>query len=698
MNLKKSRFPSTASMLLVLVAFAALFMAWHSPLIGTPTTEAALFLGTFLAPLTLLAGACRSAFRNPRGFQNDVFQEGIWVFGTTLFYLGALYVHSFSLKSCSPSAGIFPFLVLLVPQLFLNLVTGVWIGRIVGKVKLAVAASLIFWCGYMAIQISLWWMNPSLRFFEPYWLMIAGDLLQGQSLDSAIIAYRLSSLLYGLALLSLGVYWKRHATQFWVVFFLASSAIVVQFKSSSLISPAFSERRQAYPDLITQGPLALHTNLESVGHDQAKAILQEGTLWLERLKERTGIEIHHTIDIWLYSSQESMAHFTGAKNVHFTLPSHREIHISGTEIPHPTLGHELAHVFLGEVSETLWGAPGIFGFIPNWGLSEGLATYLTPELNIREDLSTQEQAFALYRLGLEKNPEDLLVADLWSFWVQSSSRAYTASAAILGAYLDYQCHTQVCRAKLIRRLAKAGDIVLPNEFLRTYRSRMEQEALPPDALPSVARYYEPSSIIFADCSVVLSKDEKKTPEQEGDKLGLEKRFAEALSEYAKIPELELPIYQQRQLLVKKAFMKDTSYAVAGLELLVSKPRDLTQLGAIYGRLGASLAKPEQTDMAYEYAVYLLARTEILAGSFKFGLAWMPVNLDGLIGQESKRVLALARSQIGQAEQAAIDLEAIKNQATRPADKIRLGDMAQRARLIATGQNFLLGVWTINSRN
>ena len=59
-------------MLLVLVAVAALVIAWQSPLLGTPTAEAALFLGAFLAPVCFLAGSCRGALRNMRGLQDDV--------------------------------------------------------------------------------------------------------------------------------------------------------------------------------------------------------------------------------------------------------------------------------------------------------------------------------------------------------------------------------------------------------------------------------------------------------------------------------------------------------------------------------------------------------------------------------------------------------------------------------------------------
>src|SRR3989338_3863051 len=504
MNLKKNRFPSTASMHLPVTAFALLLMSWSSPLLSTPTVEAALFFGAFLAPLSFFAGACRGALRYPKGLQSDVLKEGYWVFGSAFLVLAILWLHSFTHTSCSPGIGVWPFILLLIPQLFLNLVSGVWLGRLLGRIQLAVAVCLLVCLGYLWLQISLWWLSPSLRFFDPYWLLITGDLISGQTISLPMIAYRISSLLYGFALFFLGISFKRHATQFWLVCILFATGVLIQSKSSALIAPDLSSRRKAYPDLLAKGFLVLHTKLDSVGQEHAEAILQEGILWLGRLKERTGLDPEQPIHIWLYSSSESLSYFTGAKNVHFALPTHHEIHISGTEIPHPTLGHELAHILLGQVSTTLWGTPGICKFLPNWGLSEGLATYLTPELNIREDLSTQEQAIALYRLGLETAPENLLSPDFGSFWLQSSKRAYTASAAILEAYIESQCQDWACRQKQVQALAQAGDITWQPEFLKSYDVRMKTEILVPDALPSVARQFQKNSIVMADCSRLAS--------------------------------------------------------------------------------------------------------------------------------------------------------------------------------------------------
>lgn len=692
MSLKKNRFPSTASMLLVTVTLFAIIVAWSSPLLGTPTTEAALFLGFFLALPTLLAGVCRGAYRIHGGYLDDLFREGLWVFGCLFAYLMSIWVHSWFMTSCSPSSGVFPFLIIVLPQLLLNLATGVWIGRLIGRVRLAVIVTMGLWLGYLGLNVMLWWVNPSLRFFEPFWLMIVGDLVQGQYLQPAVIAYKFSNFLLALGLIAIGVQSKKHASQFWIACFLFSTAAIIQWQSSLLIEPAYSERVKEYPDLKTEGLIVLHTNLSQVSENQAKALLQEASLWLSRLKQRTGIESHKPIHIWLYQDQNSLARYMGAKNVHFALPSHREVHITGVEVPHPTLGHELAHVVLGEASQTVWGIPGAAWILPNWGLSEGLATYLTPELNLKNSLTIDEQSLALYRLGLEKHPESLLSLDLWSFWLNASSRNYIASASVIGAYINQRCQDSDCMAKTAVDLASSGDIQLSNEFVKLYHLRMQQDSLPPDALPFVAKQYASASIVFSDCSVFPKPRIEKSLEQQGDELALNREFQKAAQKYAQVQMIELPLNEQRQILIKQSFLNSSPYASAGLELLAAPIKTPLGLGAAYGKLGASLVSGSNPDDAYRHASYLLARAAILSGNFKFGAEKMPADLTGLLGIESKRLLALAKSQMGQAEQAALDFESLRSNSTRAADKILFADLAERARWVAEGKMFLLGVW------
>ncbi|MBH1989164.1 MAG: hypothetical protein I8H75_01285 [Myxococcaceae bacterium] len=691
MSLKENRFPSTASMILPLLALAATVIGWKSQILATPTFESALYFGLFLAPASFFAGVSRGVHRASQGYMQDFRKESFWVFGSLVGVLFLLKSHTVVVQSCSTSAGMVPFLVAIVPQLLLNLSTGLWIGRLIGQMRLAMLVSVLLWVGYWAMNIVLWWYQPSLRFFEPYWLFIAGDLVRGQNLDPALLFYKLSNLLLALALIGMGVYTKFHATKFWLVLTLLGLGLFGQWQSSSWISPPYKERLLDYPDQIVRRNVILHTNLKAVGHNSAEGILQEANLWLNRLEKRTGIRSAGPIRIWLYKNSEDLARHTGAKNVHFSLPSHREIHITGTQIPHPTLGHELAHVLIGQVSNTLWRVPGIFGLIPNWGLSEGLAVYLTPELAIQESLTYEQQAMANDRLGFEKSPEDLLNPDLWSFWLNGSTRSGVASATLLDAYLTQQCSDEACVQKNIRDIAKTGEIWFSSDFLKLFHLRLKQESLPQDAIPWMKTEHRASSILFQDCRA-QKVESPLSLEAKADALALSGQWALAAEAYRQIDGREQSVSIQRRLLLKQALLTGSRLGKASFQIFVEKPQDPLRIGALFGDLGYLLSSHLSPSAERDAASYLFARAQILSGNFELGLQTMPTHMTGVLGLESKRLVALGKSQMGQALEASAMFEALKQEAWRAADRIRLADLSERASLIASGQKYLLGVW------
>ncbi len=668
MMLQKKQYASTASLLGVVLTFLALLVAWQSPLLSTPTVEAALFLGMFLAPVSFMAGVSRGSFKNPAGFSADTIKELTWIGTPTAFYLFIIWLHSWSVESCSPSFGVFPFLIVLLPQLVLCVATGIAFGRIIGIPKVANILGLLMIAAYLLVQGVLWWLAPSMRFFDLYWFFVGGDLLGGQALDPAIITYRLSALLYAFAIIALGTHWKKHFTKFWAVFGFVVCAVLLHSHSYTQISPSLTDREIDYPDVLESEPFVLHTDFAAIGKENAEAILQESAFWYERLKQRTGLKISGKTQIWLYESPEALAKYTGAKHVHFTLPSHREIHISSTEVPHPTLGHEIAHVILGEASTTIWGVPGLWGLLPNWGLSEGLATLLTPELSLRDDLTLKQQAVALFKLGFEKNPDALLDNDPWSFWIQSSGRAYVLSAAFLEDFIGN-------RPKMVVKIARAGSLYLSDVQRKNILDGWKNFELPSDALNAVSQSYASNSILTAVCKNGVETLNTISRKSE-DNLSFEQQ----------------PVHKQRELLIRQSLPKDTSYAKAALEILNRKPSSITEAAAAYGKLGLALKNENEGDSGKAYALYLLARVEVLSGNFDLGQTLMPKNLEGLLGLEAMRLYGLARAETGFPDEAAGLFQELQARSSRSADKIKFADLAERSLAVARGQKYLLGVW------
>jgi hypothetical protein len=431
----------------MILSSAILFaVVLSKPLLGTLSAEAAILFGLFFGPLSFIAGVKKGAERDVRGFSSDFFRTGTYILAALFLFIVAAFFNSFRFESCAEDKGLFPFLILVLPVLWIDLVAGLWIGRMTGRSSIALLLSLFLMTCYLIFQIAWWFSSPSLRFFNHHLIVITGDLLTGQNLNPAIAAYRLSTLLFGISLFMIGSFVFKAANRqrsintqtyqlslLWTAIFIAFLAGWIQINSSKALSPSRHQLNQQYSLVKKRDLLILHADPAQVSSNQADSILAEAALWMERLNTRTGIKPTKKIHIWLHHDMESLTKYTGAKNVHFTLPAHREIHISSVQIPHATLGHELAHIFISEDSTTLFGLAGVLAFLPNYGLNEGLAVFLTPELAVADDLTVMQQAASIYRLGYLKDFESLFSVRPWDFWFESSSKAYIAS----GAYLEY---------------------------------------------------------------------------------------------------------------------------------------------------------------------------------------------------------------------------------------------------------------------
>ena len=181
------------------------------------------------------------------------------------------------------------------------------------------------------------------------------------------------------------LFWSK-SRGFYLVLFVLLSALAVLLHTQSLEALGKNKEQLIKNYTLKQADhnIIIYSNPNLTSLEDTKNILEEALLYRERLKDKLGKISDRPVIIWLHSNDEEKALYTGAKNVHFAQPNHREIHISQSNTPHAVLGHELAHIYVGEYATTLWGLPGRYWVFPNMALTEGLAMVLTPELCVTE--------------------------------------------------------------------------------------------------------------------------------------------------------------------------------------------------------------------------------------------------------------------------------------------------------------------------
>ena len=491
----------------------------YSPLLGTPTAELATFLAALWGPGWLITSAVLGAQRKKRGFGADLLAQAIWIGSVacvcmTLAGLGALKTHS-----CSPSPGVWTTAVLALPVWCFNVTVGLWIGHLAGRTTRAVLLSVLGLTCYGLWQIVLLCDWPSFGVASHLSAVIATDLLQGFILSDTVIAFRCSTLLFALSLGGLGIWcFPKERARGFLTLTKPSAGILalaiplylfawlVQAHSLQHIVPSRQRILQEYDHTLRAGQVVLH-HPTTIAQSRATAFLQEATLWLELLQKRLGIVLRQELHIWLHPDRNAQRRHTGAHNVDFAAMGH--MHITATTVPHPTLGHELVHLLVGQLTRTVWGIPGRWGILPNLGLHEGLAVAVTHELVAEDGMTLWQQAAAIHQAGFSAPPlKQLFSCVPWEFWSHHSGRAYTFAGAAVWLLLRH-AHAQggsPAVHQAVGKLMRYGTLQAAFENPKAYATfqyewqlLLRDTPLPKHAVARLGQQFSGESILHAAC-------------------------------------------------------------------------------------------------------------------------------------------------------------------------------------------------------
>jgi tetratricopeptide (TPR) repeat protein len=136
--------------------------------------------------------------------------------------------------------------------------------------------------------------------------------------------------------------------------------------------------------------------------------------------------------VFLFASDAEKGAYMGATHTYIAKPWRGEVYIQAAGFPHPTLGHELAHVISGSFGAGPFRVAGpLGGLIPDPGRIEGIAVAASPGED--DDFTLREWSKALLDLNLL--PEMQSVFRL-GFLAKASNTAYTVAGAFVSWFHD----------------------------------------------------------------------------------------------------------------------------------------------------------------------------------------------------------------------------------------------------------------------
>lgn len=510
------------ALLVTLIAAAVCFMF---PLTASAGPESAQVLGVVGGIALALMQAGRAAGRKQDGFLAEVAGGLLIGAGMLAIFVVATAIGGALRPSCSASRGLLPFFFLAVPVLALQVAIGTWVGRLVGKPGRATVVMLLLEVGLAVSLFIAWYREPGFRVASHVFIVVAGDLLRGASMPPLVVAFRVATLAFAAALILLGaaryprirrVGLSTSSMSSPALYALALAALVIggaaHMLSIDSLMPAREDMEKQYSLIKQRGSLIVHADPVAVRPKEVDAVLAEGTLWLERIALRLGTRPSGDVHVWLHADRDAQAHWTGASHVDFTLPWRREVHVVGADVPHGTLGHELAHAVAGELSDTLLKVPSDFVLFQHAAIVEGVAVFLTQELSIRNGLTVKEQAAAMRKAGFA--PETPHLFDGLRFFTEPPARAYVAAGAFIESLVARSLPEPTTALAALYRTGSvalavsgmpdaAGSATSPEEataaLARQHDAMLDALLLPADAATVAAEQFTRPSILQDVC-------------------------------------------------------------------------------------------------------------------------------------------------------------------------------------------------------
>ena len=397
---------AVAGLLLLGIGFA--------PQFGGPGYESAL-AGGLVLPTCAAIGSASVARGGSRPF--DALGRGV-LFGALLGLLGALIatLHGLRVGFCDAPLGYELWATGPGPGAVMGGAWGAAAGSFASRFKrarlAAVLLALLGPLGGIAIGFGRFYSSPMVFGFDPFVGYFAGPLYD-TVVDPGVrlISYRIGTL--G-SLLALGVIvWHLELT--------ANRRFQLIWRNRPGIAIAGAIAAAVSLAITISGPKLGHWHTRSsieqglgraltVGRCQvvyssgipradAARLADECVGHLPEIEAYLGAKGPPSVTVFLFASDGEKGAYMGASRTYIAKPWRDEIYIQAAGFPHPTLGHELAHVVSGSFGPGPFRVPGpLNGLIPDPGRIEGIAVAASPGED--DDFTLLEWSKALLDLNL----------------------------------------------------------------------------------------------------------------------------------------------------------------------------------------------------------------------------------------------------------------------------------------------------------
>jgi tetratricopeptide (TPR) repeat protein len=378
-------------------------------------------------------------------------------------------------------------------------------------VLLALAGPL----GCIAIGFARFYTSPMVFGFDPFVGYFAGPLYD-TVIDPGmrLISYRIGSLatLLAAAVLAfhtlraddgrLRLVWQSRPGILVVGAFAACVSVAITVAGASLGHWSTASSIEAtLGRSLAQGRCRVVYSA-GVPRPDAARVARECVGHLPQVERYLGARGPERVTVYLFASEGEKGALMGASRTYIAKPWRSEVYVQAAGFPHPTLGHELAHVVSGSFGPGPFHVAGpLGGLIPDPGRIEGIAVAASPGED--EDFTLLEWSKAL--LDLRLLPEMEAVFRL-GFLAKASSTAYTVAGAFVSWFHD-RYGAEALRGwysgKPIEAVSKGQSLAALD---RAFRADLSKIKLRPELLAMAKSRFDRPSIFGRLCPRRVDRD------------------------------------------------------------------------------------------------------------------------------------------------------------------------------------------------
>jgi tetratricopeptide (TPR) repeat protein len=548
------------------------------PQFGGPGYESALAGGLVLPSIAAIGTAlcvvrARSAF--------DALGRGV-ALGAVLAALGVLVatLHGLRVGFCDAALGYELWLTGPAPGAVLGGAWGAAAGLLGARYRrarlLSVLLALLGPLGCIAIGFGRFYTSPMVFGFDPFVGYFAGPLYD-TVVDPGVrlISYRIGSLCSLIAATVLALHLERDEARLRLAWrgrpgVVAAGALAGLTSLGITLSGAKLGHWSTTASIEAALGRSLGTGrcqvVYSAGVPRADAarVADECVAHLHEVERYLGARGPEHVKVFLFASDAEKGAFMGASHTYIAKPWRGELYIQAAGFPHPTLGHELAHVVSGSFGPGPFHVAGpLRGLIPDPGRIEGIAVAASPGED--DDFTLLEWSRALLELKLL--PEMDAIFRL-GFLAKAHNTAYTVAGAFV-SWLHERYGAAVVRdwysGRPLESLTGGKSLAALD---REFRADLQRLELRPELLAMAKARFDRPSIFGRICPRRIDRDLGMAEARlaAGDTVGAREALRELLEIDDRNPRARLDLAQCD---VREG---DLNAAIARYRALASDPR------------------------------------------------------------------------------------------------------------------------------